>query len=236
MLLQHKKTGHSDGCGPSVSLRVRVYNPRWPDGRVPIWEQVNIEDVAKARSMLATMGYQETLQLTKQRSIYFIDAFQITVDHLEGVGSFAELAVMTDDADALDEWKLRLLELARQLGLEHNNREYRSYRGLLCTDNAAAPVGIAEPHLLQLLFSDLVTVLHLFMAIYQWQLHVIQGTGASQQVELLEHEADLFPRKLASPAALREAASWPLIHSRSEVGFIAASKTPGVSCKILNME
>lgn len=81
--------------------------------------------------MLQTLGYKVVLQLTKTRSIYFIDQYHVTVDNLEGMGDFAELAIMTDDETQLAYHEQGLLELAQQLGLTQEDRETRSYRELM---------------------------------------------------------------------------------------------------------
>ncbi|HAU4897848.1 class IV adenylate cyclase [Aeromonas hydrophila] len=91
-------------------------------------EAVNITDADKAISMLHTLGYQPILTLRKVRSIYFVGPFHVTLDHLAGLGDFAELAIMTDDEDRLLEYRHALEALASTLGLKQ--REHRSYKAL----------------------------------------------------------------------------------------------------------
>ncbi len=91
-------------------------------------EAVNITDADKAASMLQTLGYQQVLAISKRRSIYFVGPFHVTLDHLDGLGDFAELAIMTDDEDRLEEYRAELEHLAIKLGLKQ--REYRSYKEL----------------------------------------------------------------------------------------------------------
>ena len=95
-------------------------------------EAVNINDAGKAVSMLLTMNYRQILEITKRRSIYFIGPFHVTLDHLAGLGDFAELAIMTDDEERLPAFRQQLLALADQLGLSPDAQEPRSYR-TLCT-------------------------------------------------------------------------------------------------------
>jgi len=76
------------------------------------------------------MGYDLVLSIKKTRSIYFIGKYHITVDHLEGLGDFAEFAIMTDDESLLDAYKAELVELASLFGLTSKDLEYKSYRGL----------------------------------------------------------------------------------------------------------
>ncbi|MGL4351788.1 MAG: class IV adenylate cyclase, partial [Plesiomonas shigelloides] len=91
-------------------------------------EAVTINDADKAVSMLLTMNYRQILEITKRRSIYFIGPFHVTLDHLAGIGDFAELAIMTDDEERLPAFRQQLLALADQLGLSPDAQEPRSYR------------------------------------------------------------------------------------------------------------
>lgn len=101
-------------------------------------EAVNISDADKAASMVRTLGYQPVLTIHKRRSIYFVGPFHITLDHLAGVGDFAELAIMTDDEERLEEYRNALQKLATTLNLKQ--REYRSYRELCELHQQAPPI------------------------------------------------------------------------------------------------
>ncbi|MNG18840.1 CYTH domain protein [compost metagenome] len=70
------------------------------------------------------------LTIDKRRSIYFLGPFHLTLDHLAGIGDFAELAIMTDDESALPAYRQQLLTLATELDLHQEQRETRSYRTL----------------------------------------------------------------------------------------------------------
>ncbi|RTR34788.1 class IV adenylate cyclase [Shewanella atlantica] len=102
-------------------------------------EAVNITDVEKACSMLQTMGFTRVLEMKKTRSIYFLGEFHATVDHLEGIGDFAELAIMTDDEHRLSGYREQLLELAATLGLDSSQLETRSYRELQTCEMSSHP-------------------------------------------------------------------------------------------------
>lgn len=93
-------------------------------------EAVNITDATKAKSMLHTLGYECVLEIKKRRSIYFLGKFHLTLDNLDGLGDFAELAIMTDDEALLPEFEAQLLQLATDLGLCEAQRELLSYRQL----------------------------------------------------------------------------------------------------------
>ena len=102
-------------------------------------EAVNISDADKAANMLLTMDYRQILEITKQRSIYFLGPFHVTLDHLTGIGDFAELAIMTDDEARLPEFRQQLLALAARLGLAPDMEEPHSYRTLCSQHMQATP-------------------------------------------------------------------------------------------------
>ncbi|QQX80552.1 class IV adenylate cyclase [Shewanella sp. KX20019] len=98
-------------------------------------EATNITDAKSARSMLRTMGYEVVLEMKKIRSIYFIGKFHITVDHLEGLGDFAEFAIMTDDEARLEDYRKELVALAAKFALTAADIEQQSYRQLQTKNN-----------------------------------------------------------------------------------------------------
>lgn len=126
-----------DLAAKRISMVLREMNP----SGIRLWivkgpgsercEATNIEDIGKVQSMLSTLGYQPAFILEKQRSIYFVGKFHVTVDSLVGLGNFAEIAIMTDDATALDNLKVECRDLADRLGLLAEQQESRSYRQLL---------------------------------------------------------------------------------------------------------
>ncbi|AHM73091.1 class IV adenylate cyclase [Yersinia hibernica] len=126
-----------DLAAQRISMVLREMNP----SGIRLWivkgpgsercEATNIEDIGKVQSMLSTLGYQPAFTLEKQRSIYFVGKFHVTVDSLVGLGDFAEIAIMTDDVTALDNLKVECRDLADRLGLLAEQQETRSYRQLL---------------------------------------------------------------------------------------------------------
>ncbi|EPZ8123300.1 class IV adenylate cyclase [Yersinia enterocolitica] len=138
----HEKDSYLEANGgdlaaKQISMVLREMNP----SGIRLWivkgpgtercEATNIEDIDKVQSMLSTLGYQPAFTLEKRRSIYFVGKFHITVDNLAGLGDFAEIAIMTDDASVLDNLKAECRDLADRLGLLAEQQESRSYRQLL---------------------------------------------------------------------------------------------------------
>lgn len=99
-------------------------------------EATNITNAESAKSMLMNMGYQVSLSMKKTRSIYFVGQYHITVDYLEGIGSFAEFAIMTDDESLIAAYKADLEGLACKFGLSDSDLEYKSYRTLCCENQS----------------------------------------------------------------------------------------------------
>lgn len=91
-------------------------------------EATNIADFSNALSMLDTMGFEVVLKAQKTRSIYFVEQFHITVDSLEGIGDFAEFAIMTDDESKLPVYRSQLEALAQQFGLTDDALQTKSYK------------------------------------------------------------------------------------------------------------
>jgi adenylate cyclase class 2 len=86
--------------------------------------------------MLETMGYNVVLNAQKTRSIFFVGPFHITVDSLDGLGDFAEFAIMTDDESMLAMYKVELEALASKFGLTPLALETKSYRQMLLQKGA----------------------------------------------------------------------------------------------------
>ncbi|MGB0899940.1 MAG: CYTH domain-containing protein, partial [Psychrobium sp.] len=82
-------------------------------------------------NMLKTLGYHITLILAKTRSMYFVGDYHITFDHLDGLGYFAEFAIMTDDETSLEYHRKQLIVLAEKFGLTRNEEITTSYRQLV---------------------------------------------------------------------------------------------------------
>jgi adenylate cyclase, class 2 len=92
---------------------------------------MDLPDFDKALSMLKSLGFAEKWQIRKRRDIYFVDKFHVTLDHIENLGSFVELAIMTDDEGALAALRDDVQSAADQLGLLKYPEVHLSYRQLL---------------------------------------------------------------------------------------------------------
>lgn len=88
---------------------------------------LGVQDAEKAATILEALGFEPAGRVVKQREIYTLDPFTVTLDQVEGLGPFVEIErVVQDDVDQAREG---VLELADDLGL--GDRERRSYLELL---------------------------------------------------------------------------------------------------------
>ncbi|SNY91049.1 adenylate cyclase, class 2 [Cohaesibacter sp. ES.047] len=92
---------------------------------------MDLPDFDKALAMLKSLGFEEKWHIKKRRDIYFVDKFHVTLDHIEGLGSFVEIAIMTDDQSALSPLREDVQSAADQLGLVEYPEVHLSYRELL---------------------------------------------------------------------------------------------------------
>ncbi len=92
---------------------------------------MDLSNFDKALSMLKSLGFEEKWKIRKRRDIYFVDAFHVTLDHIDGLGSFVEIAVMTDEESALPALRDDVQDAADQLGLLKFPEVNLSYRQLL---------------------------------------------------------------------------------------------------------
>ncbi len=99
---------------------------------------MDLTDHDKAAAMLQSLGFVETGRIDKQRDIYFIDTLHATLDTVAGLGTFVELAVMTDDRDELPALRRDVDAMAARLRLADEAEERRSYRWML---NEGSPSG-----------------------------------------------------------------------------------------------
>lgn len=77
------------------------------------------------------MGYEVVLKAKKIRSIYFVGKFHITMDSLDGIGDFAEFAIMTDNKSMLSKYKVELEALANRFGLTESALQTKSYKQMI---------------------------------------------------------------------------------------------------------
>ncbi len=93
----------------------------------------DLPDLAAAQQLLASLGYGETDRLSKARDMYFLEDFHVTLDLVSPFGAFVEVAVMTDDADTLKNWAIKVEAMAETLDLTADMLVTQSYREMMAT-------------------------------------------------------------------------------------------------------
>ncbi|MEM9795479.1 MAG: class IV adenylate cyclase [Pseudomonadota bacterium] len=92
---------------------------------------MDLPDGTKAVAMLSALGFRERSRLTKARDIFFVGDCHVTLDHVESLGAFVEVAAMTDDRDALGDLAARVADVIAQLGLGGHAPVEHSYLEML---------------------------------------------------------------------------------------------------------
>lgn len=126
----------------NISMSVREMTP----SGIKLWivkgptasecKAIDIDDCQHVKNMLTTLGYNCYLTITKHRSIYFLQDIHITIDHLAGVGWFAEFAIMTNDESQLDFLYEQLMTAAKKYGFNETLIEHRSYKQIYLENQA----------------------------------------------------------------------------------------------------
>ncbi len=92
---------------------------------------MDLPEFDKALAMLTSLGFRETRRIAKRRDIYFLGDLHVTLDRVDGLGAFVEVAAMTDDEGALPRLGEFVRDAAERLGLDAAAEETRSYREML---------------------------------------------------------------------------------------------------------
>lgn len=86
--------------------------------------KVRLEDFDGMKAILEKLGFRVAGEVRKRRKIYRDGDIVICIDRLEGLGSFVELEIESEDVEGAKE---RLFEYARRLGLSREKSIRTSY-------------------------------------------------------------------------------------------------------------
>ena len=86
-------------------------------------------------ALLAALGFRPTVRLRKTRERHRLGRLEVTLDHVEGLGWFAEVEAMGDDARSAE---AAVQAALRELGLDGRPRVDASYVELALAAGAAA--------------------------------------------------------------------------------------------------
>ncbi len=103
--------------------------------------EVEVSDFRRTLEIFRRLGYDEDVRVRKRRLVYRLGKVTFELNDVEGLGSFLDIEVISDDAgDA----KRRIWETAEMLGLREEDVEPRLYRELLEAKKDEASSGKAE--------------------------------------------------------------------------------------------
>ncbi|AEV36579.1 adenylate cyclase CyaB [Pseudovibrio sp. FO-BEG1] len=91
---------------------------------------MDLPEADQAHKMIVSLGFEEVERFEKNRDIYFLGKFHVTLDDVPGLGRFIELAIMTDDADKLAEYEREIADLADTFSLSPEALQTQSYRAM----------------------------------------------------------------------------------------------------------
>ena len=128
----------SSASGPGVDLRLRTVagrqeltlkGPRLERGPSKVREEWSLAVSGNVGPFLDALGFSQVLTYRKRTAIYTIGGATVSIDDVEGLGSFCEIEATDDEA---------IETVARELGLDASALEQRGYTRLVKDARAAA--------------------------------------------------------------------------------------------------
>jgi len=112
--------------GDSAELTYK--GPRMESKEIKAREEVTLKvlDPLAAQRIIERLGFEEMMVVRKRRVSYLYDKVRIALDHVEGLGEFVELELVTEDPERA---KSLLEEVRSALALK--NLERRTYVEML---------------------------------------------------------------------------------------------------------
>ena len=112
----------------SVWLRVRKtdevtelnYKRQNADGAESEEIEFEVSSYEKANAFLKALGFEEWVQVNKERRYSKYKNCNICMDKVEGLGEFVEVEMLVSEQDDVD-YKERLFEVAKEIGVETGN-------------------------------------------------------------------------------------------------------------------
>ena len=112
----------------SVWLRVRKtdevtelnYKRQNADGAESEEIEFEVSSYEKANAFLKALGFEEWVQVNKERRYSKYKNCKICMDKVEGLGEFVEVEMLVSEQDDVD-YKEKLFEVAKEIGVETGN-------------------------------------------------------------------------------------------------------------------
>lgn len=111
--------------------RIAYKGPR-VDGETKTREEheTTVGDDDRMAAILRSLGYDPVATVRKERAVYGLRGFEVTLDWVDGLGEFLEVDAEVGQA-AVDETRDRARDLLGELGLDADEGIRRSYLGML---------------------------------------------------------------------------------------------------------
>lgn len=100
---------------------------------------VEVDDAIAVAALLDALGYRRVGTVVKHRRCYQLGSSEVSLDDVEGLGTFVEVEEIAETETERDRARERILAFLSALGLERTER--RSYLELLLERGAAASPG-----------------------------------------------------------------------------------------------
>lgn len=94
----------------------------------------HVDDANEVDTILTRLGFEPAATVKKHRERYAFDDVIVTLDDVDGLGTFVEVEVSVPNDDDLDSARERAFEVVEQLGLNPGDGTSRSYLELLLDD------------------------------------------------------------------------------------------------------
>jgi adenylate cyclase class 2 len=86
-----------------------------------------ISDVKATTSILHHIGFKHVATIKKHRTFFELDGITVSIDNVEGVGTFIELEIIADSKKEMQHARDRILSLVRSLSLDPTRMVRESY-------------------------------------------------------------------------------------------------------------
>jgi adenylate cyclase class 2 len=94
-----------------------------------------VDDADAMRTILSNLGFEPAATVEKEREFFRTDGYTVTLDRVDGLGTFVEVETEAEAVEAAREGAVALL---RDLDLDPDDQIRTSYLGLLLADDEPA--------------------------------------------------------------------------------------------------
>lgn len=79
--------------------------------------ETDIEDPQELKDILEKVGFEIYVEVRKQRKVFEIEGFEVTLDRINDIGGFVEIETTAEDSD-----RNKMYEIAEKLSLKENQK------------------------------------------------------------------------------------------------------------------